>query len=430
MVTLGSTALPGGLLYAQDSGRSEQKTRKTPAMTEKVYTKLTEAQELIEAKQINQGLAKLGELRAMKNLNSYELAQMWNYYAYTYFTMERYKDAIKAYENVLAQPELPEALETGTMYTLAQLYFTIEDYRRAVQIIEKWMTVVPEPSEQAYMLLGQGYYQLEEYKKALEPLKTAMKLVKSRGQIPKENLYLLLRVNYYELNDYKSMAAVVKEMLPHYPKPEYWLTLAGAYSELGKQKEQMSIMELLYESGQLTRGNQVLNLANLYLLYEVPYKAAVVLEKGIKDGIIEPKINNLRLLSQAWFQAREDEKSIPPLKRAAEKSKDGDLDVRLAQSYINLDRWKEAVAALQTALKKGGIKRRDTANVMLGMSLFELKKYESAKKAFRLARGDRRSSKTAAQWIAYIESEQARRAALKDGLKPREEVEKAPETSS
>ena len=151
--------------YAQDSGGSEQKTRKTPAMTEKVYTKLTEAQELIEAKQINQGLAKLGELRAMKNLNEYELAQMWNYYAYTYFTMERYKDAIKAYENVLAQPNLPEALETSTMYTLAQLYFTIEDYRKAVQIIEKWFTLVPEPNETAYMLLGQGYYQLKTTRK-------------------------------------------------------------------------------------------------------------------------------------------------------------------------------------------------------------------------------------------------------------------------
>lgn len=424
-------ALLSGGAWAQEDSESGRKTKKAQSMSEPVYKKLTEAQELIEAKQVEKGLAVLGEIKAMDNLSPYERAQLWNYYAYTYFTLERYRDAINAYENVLKQPELPEGLRNGTLYTLAQLYFTTEEYKKAVGIIEEWFRVVDEPTENAYMLLGQGYYQLEQYKKALEPLQKAMALVKGRGDVPKENLYLLLRVMYFELGDYKNMARVVKEMLGHYNKTEYWMTLAGAYSEMKQMDKQMSIMEMLYERGELTKENQVVNLANLYLLHEVPYKAAKVMDKGISEGSIEPNVRHLRLLAQAWQQAQEHEKSIDPLSKAAAKSDEGDLEIRLAQAFLNLDRYPEAAAAVQRGLKKGGVKRPDTANIMLGLALFETKKYSAAKKAFAAAANDKRSAKTANQWLSYIDSEVERQKAIEDGLKPKpKQIEAAPEAAA
>lgn len=417
---------PGSRAYAQEDRGSERETRKTPAMSERVYKKLTEAQELIEAKNYEKGLAVLGELRAMEGLSPYEQAQLWNYYAYTYFILERYKDAIAAYERVLQQPDLPLALETGTLYTLAQLYFTTEEYGKAVQTIERWFKVAENPNENAYLLLGQGYYQLKQYKKALEPIKKAKAMIEARGEVPRENVYLLLRVLYYELDDYKNMADVMRELVAHYPKTEYWLTLAGIYSELKQLKKQMSIMEMLYERGELTKENQVVNLANLYLLHEVPYKAAKVLEKGIDSGLIEANVKNLRLLSQAWLQAREDEKSIPPLRRAAEKSDDGELYVRLGQAYLNIDRYEDAADALRKGLDKGGVRRPDLANIMLGLALFEQQKFEAAKQAFRVASRDKRSAKTASQWLAYVESEMERKKALEEGLKKGTEVKGPP----
>ena len=346
-------------VYAQESSDSggKRKTRKTPSMSEKVYKKLTEAQELIEAKNYEQGLAALSELAQEPKLTHYERAQLYNYFAYTYFTLERYKDAIRSYEKVLEQPDLPEALETNSLYTLAQLYFIIEDYKSAVAIINKWFAVTEKPTENAYMLLGQGYYQLEQYKESLVPLKQAYAMVRERGDKPKENLLLLIRVDYFNLNDYDNMLKVLKELVQLYPKREYWLTMAGTYSELKRLDKQMSILEMLYEGGKLQRGNQQLNLANLYMLHEAPYKAAVLLEKGMKEDKIEENIRNLRLLSQAWLQSQENQKSIPPLQQAARLSKDGELDMRLGQAYINLYMYKEAIGSLRTAFKKGGLKR-------------------------------------------------------------------------
>ncbi len=394
----------------------KRKTTKTPSMGEKVYKKLTEAQELIEAKDYNAGLAKLRELEKQPKLTPYEKAQLYNYFAYTYFTLEKYKEAIRSYEKVLAQPDLPEALIQNSLYTLAQLYFILEDYRKAVDTIKRWFAITPKPTENAYMLLGQGYYQLGKYKESLVPLKQAYKLVKERGDKPKENLLLLMRVDYFNLGDYKNMVKTLKELVALYPKNEYWLTMAGAYSELKRLDKQMAILEMLYDQGNLERGNQQLNLANLYLLHEAPYKAAVLLDKGMQEQKIERNIRNLRLLSQAWLQAQESEKSIPPLKRAASISSDGDLNVRLAQAYMNLDQYKEAVDSLQTAFKKGGIKRRGQAYIMKGLAEFELQRFNSSLTSFREAAKDKQSRKTAETWLHYVSTEMKRKAELERSL--------------
>ena len=84
---------------------------------------------------------------------------------------------------------------------------------------------------------------------------------------------------------------------------------------------------------------------DVYLLHGIPYKAATVSQKEIDSENFAADLRNLRLLSQAWYQAREDGKAIPPLSRAASLSGDGELYVRLAQTYINLDHWQNAADA-------------------------------------------------------------------------------------
>ena len=340
-------------VFAQDASElgEKRKALKNPSMSEMVNKKLTEAQELIEAKNYDAALATLNDLVKEPKLSDYEKAHLYNYLAYTYFSLERYEDAIDSYEKVLAQPDLPEALETTSLYTLAQLYFISANYKKAVDVINKWFALTEKPTENAYMLLGQGYYQLEQYKEALVPLKKAYAMVAGRGDIPEEKLLLLLRVNYFNLNDYENMLKVMEELVAYYPKAEYWLSMAGTYSELERPGKQMAILEMLYKTGQLQRGNQQLVLANLYMLHEAPNKAAVLLEKGMEEGRIEENIGNLSLLSDAWLQARESEKSLPPLKQLVKLLNDCGLDTSLIQTYINLYRYEEAVAALRTVIK-------------------------------------------------------------------------------
>lgn len=387
------------------SSDEERKTKQTVAMSQQVYEKLTKIQEAVEAEDYRTADGLLREMRADTKLSPYERAQVWNLSGYAYYLQENYKEAINSYEQVMQQPELPEALVLSTLKTMAQLQFTVEDYTTALATVRRLMAAVEEPSADVYMLEGQALFQLEKYKEALTPIKKAVDMFREQGQIPRENWLLLLRVCYFELKDYDNMILVVKELIQHYPKDSYILTLAGVYSELGDTKKQLALTEVLYEKGLLNTNAHITNLANLYLLHGIPYKAAQVLEKGINDKIVQSNDRNLRLLSQAWYQAREDEKAIPPLRLAAESAKDGELYVRLAQAYANLDRWKESADAANEALRLGGLKRSDQANIMLGMALFNQKRLQQARVAFERAEKDQRSARAASQWIQYVDSE-------------------------
>lgn len=413
-----------GNALAQDD--KEKKTKETVAMSQQVYEKLTEIQEMVEAKDYASAQRLVDELKSEKKLSDYERAQVWNLSAYSYYLQELYPQAIDAYNQVLAQPDLPEALVMSTLKTKAQLLFTTEDYEEALATIRELMKVVPEPSADIFMIEGQALFQLARYDEALVPIKTAIEMFREQGQIPKENWLLLLRVIYFEQKDYENMIEVVRELIAYYPKDTYILTLAGIYSELGDTKKQLALTEVLYEKGYLNTASHITNLANLYLLHGLPYKAATLLDKEVEAGIVDANERNLRLLSQAWYQAREDQKAIPPLERAAELSGEGDLYVRLAQAHINLENWRDAADAIRQALKAGGLKRTDQANIMLGMALFNQKQLEQARRAFERAAADERSARAASQWINYVESEIKRRDLMNQDLpqnQPREKDE-------
>ncbi|NNF66016.1 MAG: tetratricopeptide repeat protein [Gammaproteobacteria bacterium] len=401
------------LVHAQD----ERKTKQTVAMSQAVYEALQEAQTMAEEQRCSEVHQKLGKLREKRGMSSYEIAQIWNLDAYCYYQEEQFRNAINAYESVLREPELPEALVQSTLKTMAQLYFVEENYDQALATVQRLMRTLEDPSADVYMLLGQAYFQKGDYNRALEPIKTAINKYREQGRTPKENWLLLLRVIHYEQKNYPEMVAILNELIRYYPKDSYILTLAAAYSELGETKKQMVLTEALYESGFLTTSNHLTNMANLYLMHNTPYKAASLLEKEMSAGRIESNERNLRLLSQAWYQAREDQKAIPPLERAAQMSGDGELYVRLAQSYINLEQWPEAAAAVREGLRLGGLKRLDTANVMLGMALFNQKKLRGARNAFNAAlAADDRSARVARQWIAHVDSEIERAATLDQDL--------------
>ncbi len=396
-------------------GEEPEATRQTVALSAKVGKKLQELQLMVEEKQYAAAAQGLRDILTMKNLSSYEKAQIYNLTAYNHYLQEDYQGAIRAYEQVLAQ-EIPPALRQSSLKTVAQLYFTIEDYENALRRVQELISIIESPSADVLMLLGQAFFQAGRYSEALGPIKEGIDLYKSQGKTPKENWLLLLRVCYYELQDYRGMVATLNELLRYYPKDSYMLTLAGAYSELGDTKKQLVITEVLYEAGIVTGSQHAVNLANLYLMHDIPYRAAEVLEKAMGDSSVKSTERNLRLLSQSWYQAREDKKSIPPLERAANMSDEGELFIRLAQSQLNLDAWEDAIGSINKGLSKGGVKRRDKAYVMLGMAHMNKKRLNDAESAFLKARDAGGSDKAVTQWLAFVANEKRREASMKQVL--------------
>lgn len=404
----------GGAAFAQES-KPQQKTRKTPALRENVYKKLAEVQEKTDVNDWNGALVVLNELKGDSGKwNGYEIAQLWNYYGFVYYSLERYGDALRSYQQVVANPDdIPAGLETATLYTMAQLYFIQEDYKSAITALTQWMNVSPIVGADAYVLRCQAYYSLNDFNKALTDCEWAVSDYEGKGKVPKENWFSLTRAIYYEKGNNKKVIEILEKLVRHYPKASYWRQLAGMYGAVNREKDQLHAYETAYLMGAVTNEKELLNIAYLFLGEDVPYKAAKIIDKGIKDKRIEPTSKNLETLATAWRMAQEVKKSLPEMEKAAAKAETGDLYARLAGIYLDNDMYEKSIDAGEVAIKRGGIKRADQLQIVLGMSFVNVKKYDSAIKAFKEAAKDKRSVKFATQWISYAEGEKRREEQLK-----------------
>jgi tetratricopeptide (TPR) repeat protein len=303
-------------------------------------------------------------------------------------------------------------MEINTKYTIAQLYFVQEQWKKGIDALLEWFALTENPNENAYVLLAQGYYQLKDYNKSLKNVETAIDMYKGKGKIPKEQWYNLARFLYFEKNDVNNTVAVLEELLTHYPKKQYWVQLSHMYGEQKKDTEQLAAMETAYVQGMLDKGSEQVTMAYLYLNGDVPYKAASVLDKGIKDGSVEKNSKNYEILGNAWRQAQEIDKAIPAMEEAAERSDSGELYARLGNIYLDGDQNQKAITAINKGLSRGGVKRPDNARLVLGMAYFNTKQYAKARDAFQAAGRDKRSAQYASQWIKYMDSELERQRKL------------------
>jgi len=406
------------VVAAEDKPKDTRETRRTPALRNKVYEKLAEAQAAAEAKDLATAQKILDGMIASggkKALNSYELANVYNLYAFIYYTKEDYGNALKAYENVVSQPDIPLAMEINTRFTIAQLYFVQEDWKRGIDALLKWFDMTDTPNANAYVLLAQGYYQVKDYDKALLNVEKAISMYNEKGKTPKEQWYNLARFLYFEKNDIPKTVETLEILLNHYPKKQYWVQISHMYGEQKKESEQLSAMETAYVQGMLDKGTEQVTMAYLYLNGDVPYKAAKVMDKGLKDGTIDDKSKNWEIAGSAWRQSQEVDKAIPAMEKAAARAETGELYARLGNILLDGDKNKEAISAITKGLNRGGVKRPDTARLVLGMAYFNTKQYEKARTAFQAAARDERSAKYASQWIKYMDSELERQKSLAEG---------------
>lgn len=403
---------------AQQSGaKKKEKTRKTPALRNNIYEKLAEAQTFAEAKDYAAAEEILNEMldatSKKSKLNAYELANVYNTYAFLRYAVEDYKGALNYYQKVIDQrPQIPVALEVGTLFTIAQLHFLQENWQKGIDTLNQWMAVTEIPNTNAYVLLANGYFQLKDYDRSLENIQIAIDREEAAGKLPKEQWYNLARFIHFDRDNYAEALEILEILIMYYPKKQYWVQASHLYGEQKDEARQLAILEATYEQNLLDKSQDLVLLSQLYLNAEVPYPAAKTLEKGFKDEIVEDESKNYELAGVAWRQAQEVNKSLPMLEKAAAKSEKGELYARLGSVYLDVDKNREAVTALNKGLKRGGIKRTDQARLALGMAYFNLGEFNSARKAFREAAKDKRAKAFAQQWLKYINSEEKRLAEI------------------
>lgn len=414
---------PAGFARAQEGEQEEQQTRRTEAMSERVHRRFSRAQEALELEDYATAEALLQEITELRGLTPYERAQTNNFYGFIHIEKEDYPSAIRSFLAVIqtGDPgEIPEGLYYQTIRTLSQLYMQVENYREAIVFARRWIESQASPVPKDYMLLAMAYFQMEDWRNALENVQIAIERATQTGMEVEENWWRYLLAAHWELEEFPEALEVSKTLLTNWPKKQYWMQLQGLYSIVEDEANQFAAFWSCYDQGLLDRSNELVTMAQLFMLAEVPYKAAVVLQEGLDSGEIEATAVNFRYLAQAWQLAREDRKALDPLRKAAESEEDvedkGELYMRLAETYNALSDYEDCAFAAREALRAGELKSEGRAYMLLGQCLFEQEQFDDAGDAFTRAARDSDTRRTATQWQNYLRREVKRRSDLEARL--------------
>ena len=399
--------------YAADE-KQERKRRRTPALSSRVYSQLARAQEIADKGDVPAGIEVLDAVKEKAaSLNSYELAMMYNFYGFIYYNAERVDEAIAAFEQVVEQQPIPESLELSTLFSLAQLAMANGNYGKTLKFIERWEALntgaIPVKN---YVLKAQASYQAKNYQDALTYIQNAIERQAADGFKVEENWYVLQRAIYFELKQPKKVTEVLETMVRLFNKPEYWTQLAGMYGEIGEEKKQLAVMEAAYQQGYVTKQSDLRNLSQIYYFNGLPYKAGKILDKGMKDKLVDANEKNIKFLAQSWVGAKEYDLAIDTYAQLSDLTKNGDADQQIAELYLQKGDFKKTIEAGNKASARGQLSNPGNLYLALGMANFNLKQFDDAIVAFTKAKDVKSSERMATQWLKFVEREQRNAAAL------------------
>jgi len=364
------------------------------ALTQK---RINASVELIEAGQYDAARRKLEKFKFTR-LNPYERALAYRFLAYAAFGQEDAEAAVGYYEKAVGQAALPIDEEASVRFSIAQIYASLEEWKKTEDTLKEWFHYVERPNGVAYYLLAVSHYRREQYDKALAPALKALEISKQ----PNERWLQLVAALYLQREEFDSAVPILEELVVRFPKKHYWLQLSLIYSARGDYEYALRVQQLAYAQGLLTQDDELRRLARTFLFHQLPHPAGQVLERGLEEGRIERDREVLELLGNSWIAAREYEKSIEPLQQAAALAEDGRLYLRLGQVRVQREDWKEATTLIQKALNKGGLEDAGKAHLLLGISYYSDDHPESARMAFGRAQKHESTRTDATAWLEHI----------------------------
>ncbi len=342
--------------------QNPRKTKRVGSMSEKVAKKLGEAQELIEAEQIQEGIEILNEILSSKRLSDYERAQVYYFLAYTAYLQEDYKKAINFYKRVLSEEAVPEGLLSAARFTIAQLWFQLEDWDKAISAVDDLLATEDSPRPDLYILKGSALYQLKKYEELIPVIQSAIDLAESRNafrieQLQKnikstadENSIRYLRREEEDKNeiDYFRFAtqveAELKEDLSKTRKAEQKTEIQLAIDNVKKSASNLAIGP--------TKENWWLLLRAAYFELDNIPKVRYVLERLLIEW---SKKEYWTQLAAIYGQDELEEKQISAYATAYQEGflEKSNEYVQMAQLYLSKEVPHKAAVVLQTGFDEG-----------------------------------------------------------------------------
>jgi len=386
-------------------GAKKQESSAQQALSPKVGTALRAAQELAQKQDWNGAFAKVQEAQGVADKKPYDDFQIAEMLGYIELKRQNYAQASAAFEQSVASVFAPPEMRTERLKLIAQIAKELKDYPKAIQFAGKAIESTQNPDPELFALLGEAQYLAEDYKAAAQTMGKAVEVAGKAGKPVKENWLQVRLSGYAQAKDVPGVLASLQELAIAFPKQKYLTDLFGEWKRTeNDDRAALNLYRLMLELGLLKEPEDYLKMAQLAVDTGMPGEAVRVLEQGTAGKMFSDEVDAERAhrqLSAARTLAAVDRKTLEGLQATAERSSED--DVQLGLVLVSFGEYAPGAEALQRGLAKGGIKRPDQAQILLGQALVKLNRPAEAQAAFTAVEASSRLKTVAELWRVYTQ---------------------------
>jgi tetratricopeptide (TPR) repeat protein len=308
------------------------------------------------------------------------------------------KKSIEYLQRAVAPGKLNDSEQVGTIKLIADLSLQEEQYDSAIKYYQQWMKVTCKEDFDVYFRMANAYYQTQKYAEIIMPINRAIALADK----PNKTAYALKMTSFYNRKMYKETIEVQEETVRIFPGDKaQWTQLGFFYMLVEDHKKALSTFEIAYNQGFLTKPAEIKALSQLYSMNDIPIKAAQILEKYIKSGLVKKDERMLTSVASSYQQAKEFKEAADFYGQSALLGSDPDLYQKQGMVYYAIERYSDAIVALQKALDGGSDKVGAIHLAMMQVNFYK-GDFRSAYKHVKEAKKDRSTARNARSWEPYI----------------------------
>ena len=371
-----------------------------PQVRREIGIPLQDALKAITANDLDTALAKLAVADMVPMKTPFEEFSISEYLGSVYIKKMDYPNAAVAFNRQIASGGAPDEKKAPMFETAMKLNYQVSmDYPKVIFDATELQKLQPL-DDTAYLVLIQSYYSTMDYANAATAAKGEIAAKVAAGMKPGEDVLGLLLNAQIRTKDEMGARQTLDTMATVSKKPEVWEQVMDfALGQQGMSDHQLLNLYRLAMLVGTMKDTDYAAMATIDLQNGLPQEAKNVLTKGNKTG---------DLLNQANQLAAKDQDALKDLATEAAKQTNGEIDVKLGESYYTYGRYDEAAAAIQKGLEKGGLKDAADAQTTLGLVLWTAGKKAEAAAAFeKAAAAGGAGGQVAHTWSLYGKREAA-----------------------
>ncbi len=355
--------------------------------------------------------------------NSYDEALILDMKAKIYAMTSQYGKAIAPWERAVQLSDqfqyFPERQTLETVSLLAQLYaqegstskvpaLQQQYFTKSIAYFKRFLEKTAKPTPETMM----AYASILYYKAIADTnnvdhalLNEARKVVErglTSAVTPKEGFYQLLLTLQQQQNDVAGSTEILELLLKQKPdKKDFWQLLMASYLQLSDKASKTDptlsreylvraivTCERAQALGYMKTPKDNMNLVSLYLMAGQFSQGTELLYNGMKKGGIESEPNNWRVLGRYYLEASKNQRAIEVLKEAATLfPKNGEIEMQIAQVYIQIENNREALKHAKDAVRKGNFEgtKPFSAHYLIAYTAYDLGELDEAHNAVTIA---------------------------------------------